>query len=162
MLGRQYEGQVCSAARTLEITGERWSLLIVRNAMFAGMTRFTDFQRSLGIAPNILAKRMHDFVDAGIFEARPGETGGHAEYVLTRKGLDLQAVIVALTEWGDHWAAPEGRPVTFEHEGCGGHVELRLACAHCGKNPAPAAVKARPARWLRSTRYGWGHRNGQA
>src|SRR4051794_25667494 len=99
MLGRLYEGQICSAARTLEIVGERWSLLIIRNAMFAGATRFTDFQRSLGIAPNILTKRLADFVEAGIFELRPGDAG-HAEYQLTGKGLDLQPVIVALTAWG--------------------------------------------------------------
>jgi DNA-binding HxlR family transcriptional regulator len=149
MLGRLYEGQVCSAARTLEIVGERWSLLILRNAMFAGMTRFTDFQRSLGVAPNILTRRLEEFVEAGLFELRPGPAGGHAEYLLTRKGLDLKPVIIALTEWGDRWAAPEGRPVTYEHEGCGGRVTLRLECTRCGESPPATEVKARVARWAR-------------
>jgi DNA-binding HxlR family transcriptional regulator len=152
MLGRFYEGQVCSAARALEIVGERWSLLIVRNAMFSGMTRFTDFQRSLGIAPNVLAKRLDDFVAAGIFETRAGDSNRPSEYVLTPKGLDLKPVIVALTEWGDRWAAPDGRPVTYEHEGCGGRVVQRLVCSRCGETPTHATVKARLARWLRELR----------
>jgi len=78
MLGRRYEGENCSAARTLELVGERWSLLIVRNAMFAGMTRFTEFQRSLGVAPNILTKRLAEFVEAGLFELQgPGPAAGY-------------------------------------------------------------------------------------
>jgi DNA-binding HxlR family transcriptional regulator len=151
MLGRLYDGQVCSVARSLEIVGERWSLLIVRDAMFAGITRFTDFQRNLGVAPNILAKRLADFVEAGIFELRPGDGARHAEYVLTRKGLDLKPVIVALTQWGDRWASPGGHPVTYVHEGCGGRVALSMQCARCGARPA-AEVKARLAGWLRRAR----------
>lgn len=154
MLGRLYEGQICSAARTLEIVGERWSLLIIRNAMFAGMTHFTDFQRSLGVAPNILTKRLGDFVETGIFELRPGNDGGYAEYVLTSKGLALKPVIVALTEWGDSWAAPNGRPVTYEHEGCGGRVALKMECMRCGEAPPFAGVRARVARRFREARYG--------
>lgn len=142
MLGRLYEGQVCSAARTLELVGERWSLLIVRNAMFAGMTRFGEFQRSLGIAPNVLSKRLDDFVAADIFMQQPAGSGRHAEYVLTTKGLDLQSVIVALTEWGDRWAAPDGPPVTYEHESCGGHVRLQMECTRCAQHPASADVRA--------------------
>ena len=142
MLGRLYQGENCSAARALEVVGERWSLLIIRNAMFAGMTRFTDFQRSLGIAPNILTKRLADFVEAGLFDLQPAD-GGYAEYRLTSKGLDLMPVVVALTEWGDRWAAPDGRPVTYEHEGCGGSVGLKLECARCGQVTPPPAVEAR-------------------
>ena len=104
MLGRLYPGQDSSTARALEIVGERWSLLIVHHALFAGTSRFTDFQRTLGISPNILTKRLDDFVAAGIFELRRDE-GRHAEYVLTSKGRDLRPVIVALTRWGDHWAS---------------------------------------------------------
>ena len=66
MLGRTYDGQDCSAARTLELVGERWSLLIIRDALFAGMTRFSEFERSLGIAPNVLAARLAWFVEAGL------------------------------------------------------------------------------------------------
>jgi DNA-binding HxlR family transcriptional regulator len=125
--------------------GERWSLLIIRNAMFAGSTRFTEFQRELGVAPNILSNRLDTFVAAGIMETRPvaGESETR-EYVLTPKGLDLQPVIVALTEWGDRWAAPEGPPVCYEHEGCGGRVHNRVGCSRCGAEPAAELVVARP------------------
>ena len=71
MLGRLYESEICSAARALEVVGERWSLLILRNAAFAGQTRFSEFERRLGIAPNILASRLEGFVAAGLMEVRP-------------------------------------------------------------------------------------------
>jgi DNA-binding HxlR family transcriptional regulator len=145
MLGRTYDRENCSAARTLEIVGERWSLLIIRNAMFAGSTRFTEFQRKLGVAPNILSSRLDRFVQAGLMETRPltDDPETH-EYVLTPKGLDLQSVIVALTEWGDRWAAPQGPPILYEHEGCGGRVHEHLRCEACGTAPGPAQVLARP------------------
>lgn len=154
MLGRLYPAQICSAARTLEIVGERWSLLIARDAMFAGMTRFSEFQRSLGVAPNILAKRLADFVEAGIFEQTPGADGRHAEYTLTDKGRELQPIIIALTQWGDRWAAPDGPPITFEHDGCGGRVSVRTVCARCDAAPAPRSVVARLAHRLRHLRSG--------
>jgi DNA-binding HxlR family transcriptional regulator len=145
MLGRTYDRENCSAARALEFVGERWSLLIIRNAMFAGSTRFTEFQRKLGVAPNILSNRLDTFVSAGIMENRPlaGESETR-EYVLTRKGLDLQPVIVALTEWGDRWAAPDGPPVRYEHCGCGGQIQQHLSCDKCGAEPAPDVVGAQP------------------
>ena len=103
MLGRLYENQNCSASRALELVGERWSPLILRDAMFAGITRFSQFQKSLGVATNILAKRLDDFVAAGIMEHRPGAAGEQAEYLLTRKGMELKPFVVALTDWGDKW-----------------------------------------------------------
>lgn len=141
MLGRTYEKEICSAARALEIAGERWSLLILRNAMFAGMTRFSDFQRSLDIAPNILAKRLESFVAEGIMTKAAGE-----RYQLSSKGLDFKPVIIALREWGDRWAAPEGPPVAVLHDGCGGKVELRLRCQACAKAPGLKDVKAQPTK----------------
>ena len=82
-------GSVCSAARALEIAGERWSLLILRNALFAGMTRFTDFQASLGLAPNVLANRLEHFIQEGLMTTSPGPAG-HAEYHLTQQGARFQ------------------------------------------------------------------------
>jgi len=129
MLGRTYEGQNCSAARALEVVGERWSLLIMRDALFRGMTRFSDFQRSLGLASNVLAKRLDGFVENGVMEQRVNpEHAEQQEYVPTEKGRELKPVVLALTAWGDRWAAPNGPPVTFEHEGCGGKVEVHLLC----------------------------------
>ena len=107
MLGRSYDGQNCSAALALEVVGERWSLLILRDAMFAGATRFAQFEKSLGIAPNILATRLEGFVAAGLMKRRVGKGARELpEYVLTRKGAELKPVVVALTEWGDKWIRP--------------------------------------------------------
>lgn len=142
MLGRLYETQDCSAARALEIVGERWSLLILRDALFRGYVRFTDFQRSLGVAPNILAKRLDSLVDDGIMEARPSASNAdHREYVLTQKGLDFKPVVIALTAWGDKWIEPG--PAVFEHTGCGGVVEQKLQCAVCGPVSKVSHVGAR-------------------
>jgi DNA-binding HxlR family transcriptional regulator len=145
MLGRLYEGEICSVARALESVGERWSLLIIRDALFRGTTRFSDFQRDLGIAPNILAKRLEDFVAAGIFEVRTQDSD-RGEYVLTRKGSELLPVLVALTAWGDRWAAPGGPPVALTHKDCGGRVRQRLECSSCGDTPKLADVVARRTR----------------
>lgn len=145
MLGRTYDRENCSAARTLEIVGERWSLLIIRNAMFAGSTRFTEFQRKLGIAPNILSNRLDRFVEAGLMQTRP-LAGDHEtrEYVLTPKGFDLQPVIIALTAWGDRWAAPQGPPIIYKHQGCGGRIDQHLRCEDCDAAAAPTQVTTRP------------------
>ncbi|WBU62973.1 winged helix-turn-helix transcriptional regulator [Paracoccus aerodenitrificans] len=125
MLGRLYENQDCSAARTLEIVGERWSLLILRDAMFRNYVRFSDFQRSLGIATNILAKRLDSFVENGLMIRQGDDDPGEPrEYHLTEKGLALMPVIIALTEWGDQWAQPG--PVEFRHATSGARIELRL------------------------------------
>ena len=147
VLGRTYEGQNCSAARALEVVGERWSLLIMRDALFRGTTRFSDFQRSLGLASNVLAKRLDGFVENGLMEQHVNpEHPEQQEYVPTDKGRDLKPVVLALTAWGDRWAAPNGPPVTFEHEGCGGKVEAHLLCLKCGRSPDLAHVVAKPTR----------------
>lgn len=131
MLGNSYGGQVCSAARTLEVVGERWSLLIIRDALFGGVTRFTDFARRLGLARNILAARLEGFVEEGIMERFSSKGSAHQEYRLTQKGRDLAPVVIALTEWGDRWAAPNGRPIIYRHLECGDEVEQHLLCTGC-------------------------------
>jgi len=131
MLGNRYEDQVCSAARSLEVVGERWSLLIIRDALFGGVTRFSDFHRRLGMAKNILSARLDGFVEAGIMERFSPEGSAYQEYRLTEKGRELVSVIVALTEWGDRWAAPHGRPIIYRHVDCGGEVEQQLVCRDC-------------------------------
>ncbi len=137
MLGRLYENQECSAARALELVGERWSLLILRDAMFRNYTRFLQFQKSLGIAPNILAKRLEDFVAAGLMEHRqPGISGGQADYLLTQKGLELKAVIMTLTAWGDKWVRPG--PIVFRNGADDQPIELQLRLAD-GNTPVDVA-----------------------
>lgn len=140
MLGKTYDTQICSIARALEVIGERWSLLIVRDAVFAGVTRFSDFQHNLGIATNVLASRLDDFVAAGIME-RIGD--GATEYRLTDKGRDLAPALIALTTWGDQWASPVEPPILYEHAACGHAIHHALSCEDCGPI-GPSAVQVRP------------------
>jgi DNA-binding HxlR family transcriptional regulator len=135
MLGRLYENQDCSAARALELVGERWSLLILRDAMFRKSTRFVQFQTSLGVATNILAKRLEGFVAAGLMERRQLEPGEQPEYVLTTKGMELKPVIIALTEWGDKWLKPG--PIVYTSGLDGRRVKLQLRRAG---DDAPVAL----------------------
>jgi DNA-binding HxlR family transcriptional regulator len=137
MLGHLYEGQDCSAARTLELVGERWSLLILREAMFRGSTRFSDFQRELAIAPNILTKRLAGFVESGLMTLSPD-----GRYQLTQRGMELKAVIVALTHWGDKWLGPgpviyidgkSGRPVEQVMTAGRGRVRVEAVAAKLRK-----------------------------
>lgn len=145
MLGRTYERENCSAARALEVAGERWSLLILRDAIFRGRTRFSEFQTSLGIATNVLAGRLERFVADGLMELRP--IPGHpdqSEYRLTEKGLDFTGALVALTAWGDKWSALDGPPIDYRHDTCGGPVTTELRCATCNSLVQPGDVHAEP------------------
>lgn len=132
MLGRTYEDQVCSIARALEVVGERWSLLIVRDAML-GVRRFDDFRDSLGLARNVLADRLRRLVDAGVLERnRYHERPVRYEYQLTDMGRELSAALLALMHWGDrHLPYPAGPPRVSRHAGCGGHLRTQLICADC-------------------------------
>jgi DNA-binding HxlR family transcriptional regulator len=144
MLGKAYDSQVCSIARALELVGERWSLLIIRDAVFAGVTRFGDFRHNLGIATNVLAARLEAFVDAGIMERQAADgQSRQADYVLTPKGRDLVPALVALTHWGDRWAAPGEPPILYQHRDCGGDVHVEAVCSSCGTVPA-GEVGVRP------------------
>ena len=133
MLGNEYENQVCSIAGALDVVGERWSLLIVRDITL-GVRRFEQLQKSLGIARNVLQKRLERLVEEGVLERRLyQERPARHEYLLTEKGLDLWPVIVALMKWGDAYAAPPaGPPVLLEHRGCGGAVDEHRLCTVCG------------------------------
>src|SRR3954466_10770383 len=103
MLKRDYEGQNCSIARALEVVGERWTLLIVRDA-FLGLRRFEEFQESLGIARNVLTDRLNRLVEEGIFDrVRSQERPERFEYKLTTKGRDLNVALTALRQWGDEY-----------------------------------------------------------
>jgi DNA-binding HxlR family transcriptional regulator len=145
MLGNTYESQVCSIARALEVVGERWSLLILRNALFAGSTRYGEFRRSLGIATNVLQDRLDRFVEAGVMERRPSPTQPEVhEYVLTEKGRAFAPVLIALTEWGDRWAAPDGPPILYRHARCGAAVTVDVTCATCGRLSETDEIDALP------------------
>ena len=103
MLNRDYEGQNCSIARALEVVGERWTLLIIRDLLL-GLHRFDELQESLGIARNVLTDRLNRLVEEGVVErVLYSERPERYEYQLTKKGLDLQIALTALREWGDEY-----------------------------------------------------------
>src|SRR5262245_9881195 len=123
----------CTIAQTLEVVGEWWTLLIVRDAVL-GVTRFDDWQRRLGIARNVLSARLDALVEHGILERRRyQEHPPRDEYVLTRKGRDLIPVLEALRTWGDRHAAPAGPPVLMIHDDCGHAVHSGSHCSRCGE-----------------------------
>jgi DNA-binding HxlR family transcriptional regulator len=132
MLPAEYKEENCSIARTLEAIGERWTLLIVREA-FLGTRRFDEFQSRLGIARNVLQTRLERLVEGGILRrVQYQERPQRYEYKLTRKGTDLWPVLMALVQWGDRHAAPNGPPVVIVHRGCGGELDDRRRCRECG------------------------------
>jgi DNA-binding HxlR family transcriptional regulator len=132
MLGRQYD-QVCSIARTLEVLGERWTLLIIRD-VFSRRRRFDQIQENLGIARNVLSARLDWLVAEGILERRPyQQRPARYEYFLTEKGLELWPVMVAMMHWGDRHLTDTGPPVVIRHKDCGGPVDDRGICERCGE-----------------------------
>lgn len=133
MLGNDYRELNCSIARALELVGERWTLLVLRD-VFLGIRRFDALRESLGIARNVLASRLERLVAEGILEKVPyQERPLRHEYRLTAKGLDLWPVVVELLQWGDRHLAPvEGPPVVLRHRGCGGTLGERRICTRCG------------------------------
>ena len=132
MLNREYD-QACSIARTLEVLGERWTLLVIRD-VFNGRRRFDQIQENLGVARNVLSNRLARLVEEGIlFKRAYQERPTRHEYFLTEKGLDLWPILIALIGFGDkHLTGPEGRPVEIRHKRCGGLVDDRGTCGECG------------------------------
>jgi DNA-binding HxlR family transcriptional regulator len=144
MLRSDYPGQFCSIAKSLEVVGERWSLLIVRDVL-NGNRRFGEIQQSLGIARNVLSGRLQGLVDEDILERRAyQESPPRYEYFLTEKGLDLWPALIALMHWGDRYSAgPDGPPRLILHKECGGEVSDRGTCERCGE-----VLHARDARQI--------------
>lgn len=132
----------CSLAQSLEVIGERWTLLILRDAFF-GARRFEQFQKSLGVARNILAARLKSLVDEGILEKRATD-GGRFEYVLTAKGLDLQPVLLSMTHWGDkHYPTAEGGRPEFVERATGRPIQRMAVHAEDGRILEPREIRAR-------------------
>lgn len=144
MLGKKYEGQDCSVAASLETIGERWTLLIVRDAFF-GVQRFNDFQAHLDIPRAVLSERLAGLVADGIMERRPDpEHGRRHLYELTSAGRDLWPVLHALLVWGDRHRHPNSR--AFRHADCGTLLDERGQCPTCGVTPSPEAIVTEPRR----------------
>lgn len=149
MLGRDYQGQNCSVARALEVVGERWTLLILRDA-FLGITRFDGFARKLGVAPNVLSRRLETLCEAGVLTRAPyQERPARYDYALTDRGRELFPVIMGLLHWGDE-LSEGGPPALVRHAGCGGEVSGRTRCRRCGADVGPSDVE-----WL------WGPGSGR-
>lgn len=134
----------CTVAKTVEVMGERWSLLVLREVFF-GTRRFEDFRRRLGIARNILADRLDGLVDQGILERRAyQERPERFEYRLTDKGRELYPVILALKRWGDRWEVGEaGPPLHLRHD-CGAVFDAVPVCPHCGREVHAREVRPEP------------------
>lgn len=147
MLGRTYEGQQCSIARSLEVVGERWSLLILRDVLL-GVRRFDELQKSLGITRSVLSTRLEHLVCDGVLQrARYQTRPDRYEYQVTEKGLELWPVLMHLLDWGDrHYAGESGPPRVVEHIDCGGRMNRDLCCDRCGERLRPDTATARLAR----------------
>jgi DNA-binding HxlR family transcriptional regulator len=144
MLERTYDSQVCSIARALEIVGERWSLLILRDTAFRAR-RFDDLQRSLGLARNVLTDRLQRLCDEGLLERRLyQDRPPRYEYAPTDKARDLFPVLGALITWGDKYYAPTGPPRLIVHKGCGGKLVQRMVCDACGAEVTAKEAESRP------------------
>ncbi|MCP9951635.1 winged helix-turn-helix transcriptional regulator [Actinomadura madurae] len=143
-LPRTYESQNCSIARSLEVVGDRWTLLVIRSA-FEGVRRFDDFQDVLGVARNVLTDRLNRLCDEGIMRRVPYQVRPERhEYRLTRKGVELWPAMMTLLMWGDRHYAPEGAPVIVGHRGCDGTLTTRFTCSSCGSHLGPGDVEPRP------------------
>ncbi|MFG1646418.1 winged helix-turn-helix transcriptional regulator [Amycolatopsis sp. NPDC049252] len=128
-----FGGMACSIARTLDVIGEPWSPLILRD-VWVGFTRFEQLQADLGISRKVLTERLNHLVEHDVLERRPYDQRPRYEYVLTERGTDLVDLLMVLAGWGDKWLAGEaGPPVVYRHHGCGEISAAGLRCTHCGE-----------------------------
>jgi DNA-binding HxlR family transcriptional regulator len=141
----EFDPSACSVARTLDVLGDTWSIVVLRD-VFLGAHRFDQIQQHLGIARNVLAARLKRLVEHGVLEKRQYEEHPpRFEYHLTRKGLDLQPVLIGLMQWGDRYVADtSGGPVVIEHRACGHPVRTVVTCEECGQSVTPRQTAARP------------------
>ncbi len=142
-LGSDYEGQNCSLARSLEVVGERWTLLILRD-LFLGVRRFSELRAHLDIPPAVLSARLARLVDHGLVERRPYRPG-RDELLPTGCALELWPAVYALLQWGDRHQGADGGPRRlFAHAGCGTDLDGTGACPTCERVPEVAEIVTRP------------------
>jgi DNA-binding HxlR family transcriptional regulator len=155
MLRSDYEDQNCGIAASLEVIGERWTLLIVRDALL-GVRRFEDFQARLGISRTVLAARLSKLVEDGVmtrerYRSRPDRF----EYLLTDRGLELWPVVTALADWGSRRLAPAKPPRAFKHSACGSPITTEVRCPECEVALAPEDVVSAPTPGSPLSRSEW-------
>lgn len=145
-----FENMQCSIAQTLEVVGEWWTLLVLREVFFRRQ-RFTEMLDDLGIARNVLTDRLNRLVDEEILVRHDvGGTGGRHEYRLTEQGRELFPVLVTLMQWGDRWRRlPKGAPTELVHRTCNHKTTPALVCSHCREPLSASSVAARPGRGFR-------------
>lgn len=141
----QFGAMACSIARTMDVAGEPWSPLIVRN-VYVGISRFDQLQESLGISRKVLAERLRWLTGTGVLARREYSASPvRYEYLLTEKGLDLVEVLMVMVRWGDKWLADEaGPPVLYRHHACGQISHVELHCSECGEPMGPAGIDVLP------------------
>ena len=130
----EIDQQQCSIVRALSVVGDRWTMMVLREA-FMRTRRFEDFQARTGAPRPILSERLKSLVEDGVLERHKySERPDRYEYRLTEKGLDLYPVMVSLLRWGDRWMAgrKKNAPVELRHRGCGHLMHPELACPECG------------------------------
>lgn len=153
-LGSDYDGQDCALARALEVVGERWTLLVLRDCLF-GVRRFSDLLAHLDISRAVLAARLTDLVAAGVLERHEYRPGRH-EYRVTHAGMQLWPAVHALMSWGEqHCAGDVGtgeRRRLFVHVACDAEIDATGTCPGCGTRPGPADLEIRPGPALRHRR----------
>ncbi len=138
-----YAKMHCSLARGLDLIGDWWSPLIIRD-LFLNVVRFDELTEDLGISRNLLTRRLKSLMRNGIIERTAYRRRPlRYEYRLTEAGRDLVPAILALTAWGDRWAKPkEGSPILFVHKTCGRHFQPQVTCSVCGEVISSTTVKA--------------------
>ncbi|MFC4112093.1 winged helix-turn-helix transcriptional regulator [Nonomuraea zeae] len=143
-LGKNYDGQDCSLAKVLEVVGERWTLLVVRDAMY-GVRRFGDFQAHLDIPRAVLSQRLGALVEAGILDRRRYQDAPpRDEYILTARGRDLWMPVVMLAQWGDRHLATHGPRRLYHHVECDTRLDPASFCVTCGRTVPLEEIEVRP------------------
>jgi DNA-binding HxlR family transcriptional regulator len=137
-----YDGTACSTGRALEVLGDRWTLLVLRE-IFNGVRRFDDISRHIGVARDVLTRRLNTLIDDGVVVRTPYQEPGRRtryEYRLTNAGKDLRPVLMALMAWGDRYRADDGVPMRMTHPDCGAPVRLEMVCAEGHQLPYNARL----------------------
>ncbi len=147
---KSFSNMDCSVAQCVEVTGEWWSMLIVRDALL-GVTRFDVFQKRLGVARNVLQQRLERLIESGVMEkSMYSEHPPRYDYRLTEKGRDLWPIINAMRQWGDQYSAPQGPPVRLVHRSCGNEAMGIVVCSECGEvmNSSNVKIVVNPGRGI--------------
>lgn len=143
----------CSIARSLDIVGEPWTPLVIRD-LWLGRNRFDDIQRNLNISRKVLAERLNTLVEEGVVEREAYRRDPERyEYLLTDKGRELMDVLLALMTWGDRWVSTDGEPMLIRHKVCGKRARAVVTCSGCGEPLRAQDTGIAPGP---GARHGWG------